>query len=128
MSDPKTTNTDEAIVRHYLAALNDGQVLDALNAFSMDAQMHDEAGRDQHGIREIAAAFAVRVHPVQVEIEELEKEGESVAVRMRMTFPEHAASKEYRSVFRVRRERIHSLVMEPLPGPRTQRGRLGHSA
>jgi SnoaL-like protein len=127
MPEPKTTNTDEAVVRHYLAAISAGNVLDALSAFSMDARMRDEGGRERNGIREIAAAFASQGHPVRVEVEEVQREGETVAVRMRMTFPEGSAPKEYRSVFRVSRERIHSLVMDPVPMRRVRRGGLGHS-
>lgn len=122
MSEGETASADEAVVRHYLSALNNGQFLDALNAFSMDARMRDQAGRERRGIREIAAAFASERHPVSVDIEDLEKEGEAVAVRVRMTFPEAREPTIYRSVFRVSRNRIHSLVMDPLPASRS-RGR-----
>lgn len=119
------TSADVAVVRHYLSALNNGEFLDALNAFSMDARMRDQAGRERHGIREIAAAFASQEHPVSVDIEDLEKEGEAVAVRVRMTFSEAREPKIYRSVFRVSRDRIHSLVMDPLPASPARRTRLG---
>ena len=115
MPELKTTSTDEAVVRHYLSALGSGHVLDALNTFSMDARMRDEAGRERHGIREIAAAFASQEHPEKVDIEELEKEGEAVAVRVRMTFAGALEPRVYRSVFRVSRDRIHSLIMDPVP-------------
>lgn len=119
---------DEAVVRGFLTALDSGRFLDALNAFSMDARMRDEAGRERRGIREIAAAFASQAHPVRVEIEDLEKEGREVAVRVRMTFPESRATKTYRSVFRVDRDRIHSLVMNLEPTTRSRRNRLAQSA
>lgn len=115
MSEPQIPDPDEAVVRHYLTALANGQVLDALNAFSMDARMRDQVGRERHGIREIAAAFASEERPVKVDIEDLEKEGEAVSVRVRMTFPEARETKVYRSVFRVSRDRIHSLIMDPVP-------------
>ncbi len=126
MSDLNTMDAEEAVVRHYLTALGNGRVLDALNSFSMDARLRDASGRERHGIREIAAAFASQEHPVRVEIEELEKEGEAVAVRMRMTFPETHEPRVYRSVFRVSRDRIRSLVIDPVPA---RRGRtLGRTA
>ncbi len=116
---------EETIVRQYLAALDRDAVLDAINAFSLDARMRDEAGRERRGIREIAAAFAIREHPVKVDIEELEKEGEEVAVRVRMTFPEAREPRVYRSVFHVSRDRIRSLVIDPLPARRPHGGRVG---
>lgn len=120
MSESITTNADLAVVRHYLTALGNGEVLDALSTFSMDAKMRDERGRERRGIREIAAAFASRDLPVTVDVEELAQEGEAVAVRMRMTFPEMAESREYRSVFRVNRDRIRSVVTDPLPTRHTR--------
>lgn len=124
MSESETTSADVAVVRHYLSALNSGQFLDALNAFSMDARLRDPAGRERHGIREIAAAFASQERPVSVDIEDLEKEGEAVAVRVRMTFREAREPEVYRSVFRVSRNRIHSLVMDPMPASRSRARRL----
>ncbi len=119
MSETATTTADEAIVRDFLTALGNGQVLDALNAFSMDARMRDPNGHERHGIREIAAAFANQEQPVQVDIEELETEGETVAVRVRMTFPEAGEPRVYRSLFRVSRDRIRSFVINSLPARRT---------
>lgn len=119
---------DEAVVMHYLTALNNGQFLDALNTFSMDARFRDESGRERHGIREIAASFARREGPMKVEIEELQREGDAVTVRVRMTSSSNRTAKVYRSVFRVTRDRIHSLVIDPLPAPRTRRTRLVKSA
>ncbi len=124
MSESEVTSADVAVVRHYLSALNSGQFLDALNAFSMDARLRDPAGRERHGIREIAAAFASQERPVSVDIEDLEKEGEAVAVRVRMTFREAREPEVYRSVFRVSRNRIHSLVMDPVPASRSRARRL----
>lgn len=128
MSERETTAAEEAVVRHYLAALDRGEVLDALNAFSMDARLRDPAGKERHGIREIAAAFASQDRPVKVDIEDLEKEGEEVAVRVRMTFPESHEPRVYRSVFRVSRDRIRSLVMDPLPARPSRRERVGRPA
>ncbi len=107
--------SDETLVRDYLMALNEGHFLDALNSFSMDASMRDAAGRERRGIREIAAAFAREDRPVGVEIEELTREGDAVAVRLRMRFRESRSPKTFRSVFRIRRDRIQSLVTDPLP-------------
>jgi hypothetical protein len=107
--------SEEALVRDYLTALNEGHFLDALNTFSMDASMRDAAGRERRGIREIAAAFARDERPVRVEIEELTREGDAVAVRVRMRFPQSRVPKTYRSVFRVRRNRIQSLVVDSRP-------------
>jgi ketosteroid isomerase-like protein len=107
--------SEEALVRDYLTALNEGHFLDALNTFSMDASMRDAAGRERRGIREIAAAFARDERPVRVEIEELTREGDAVAVRVRMRFPQSSVPKTYRSVFRVRRDRIQSLVVDSRP-------------
>jgi len=123
-----SSGPDEAVVRHYLTALNNGQFLDALNAFSMDARLRDESGRERNGIREIAASFARREGPMKVEIEDLQREGDAVTVRVRMTSSSNHTPKVYRSVFRVTRERIHSLVIDPLPAPRTRRTRLAKSA
>ena len=108
---------DEALVRHYLTALNNGQFLEALNAFSMDASFRDETGRERHGIREIAAAFVHRERPVRVEIEELRHEGDAVAVLFRMTAPDSLRPRVFRSVFRIRKDRIRSLEMAPWPTP-----------
>ncbi len=121
-------NAEEDVVRHYLAALSKGQVLDALNAFSMDAQMRDGRGPERRGIREIAAAFASQERPVKVEVEELEKEGEAVAVRMRVTFPEMDEPRVYRGVFQVNHDRIRSLVMDPVPARSAHRRHLGRPA
>ena len=107
--------SEEALVRDYLTALNEGHFLDALNTFSMDASMRDATGRERRGIREIAAAFARNERPVRVEIEELTREGDAVAVRVRMRFPQSRSPKTYRSVFRVRRDRIQSLVVDSRP-------------
>ena len=119
---------DEALVRHYLTALNNGQFLDALNTFSMDARLRDESGRERHGIREIAASFARREEPMKVEIEDLQREGDAVAVRVRMTTSTNRAPKVYRSVFQINRDRIRSLVIEPVTAARTRRTRLAKSA
>ena len=121
---PGQQRPDQALVRHYLAALNNGQILDALNAFSMDALLRDESGRERHGIREIAAAFAQRERPIKVEIEELRSEGDAVAVRVRMSFPKDRTPEVYRSLFHVRRNRIHALEMDPLPPSPSARGRF----
>ena len=118
---------DELLVRQYLAALNNGQFLDALNAFSMDAHLRDELGRERQGIREIAASFARRETPVKVEIEKLQREGDAVAVRMRMSSSSNRTPKRYRSVFRVDRDRIHSLIIEPVPAARTPKARSATS-
>ncbi len=125
---PGQDEPDEALVRHYLSALNTGRFIDALNAFSLDASFRDESGRERHGIREIAAIFARREQPLKVEIEDLRREGDAVAVRIRMTSPADRTPKTYRSVFRVRRARIHSLEIDPLPTPRPRRGQDARSA
>ncbi len=124
MFESIVSSPDEAVVRHYLTALGEGHVLDALNAFSMDAQLRDQSGRERHGIREIAAAFASQERPMTVDIEDLEKKGEVVAVRVRMTFPESREPREYRGVFRVSRDRIHSLEIDPVPARRSRASRL----
>lgn len=114
---------DERLVRDYLTALRSGQFLDALNAFSMDASFRDESGTERHGIREIAAAFARRERPVNVEIEELRREGDTLVARVRLSLPTQRAARTYRSVFRVRQRRIRSLEFEPLipPTPKSRK-------
>ncbi|HYM40957.1 MAG TPA: nuclear transport factor 2 family protein [Thermoplasmata archaeon] len=119
---------EEALVRHYLTALNNGRFLDALNAFSMDARLRDELGHERHGIREIAASFAHRGEPIKVEIEEVRQEGDAVTARVRMTSSANRAPKVYRSVFRVDRDRIRSLVIEPVPPARARRTRITTTA
>ncbi len=121
MPETQTMRADEQVVRTYLTALNNGQILDALNTFSLDARLRDEAGRERRGIREIAQSFAARERPVHVDIEDLENEGEAVAVRVRMTFPHAEEPREYRGVFRVSRNRIRSLVIDPIPARRVSR-------
>ncbi len=128
MSETEAKGADEQVVRTYLTALNNGQILDMLNAFSLDARLRDEAGRERRGIREIAEAFAARERPVQVDIEDLENEGEAVAVRMRMSYPRGQREREYRSVFRVSRNRIHSLVIDPIPAHPASRRRQSRPA
>ncbi len=118
MMELETRNADAALVRRYFDALNHGKVLEALNAFSLDARLRDETGKERHGIREIAAAFARRERPIRADIEEMEEKGETVAVRVRMTFPEAREPRVYRGVFQVERQRIRSLVIEPVPSPR----------
>jgi len=125
---PGRDGPDELLVKGYLTALSAGRFLDALNAFSMDASFRDESGRERHGIREIAAAFARRERPLRVEIEDLRQEGDIVLVRVRMSFPENRTPKIYRSVFHVRRDRIDSLEIEPLPTSRTKKDRLARTA
>lgn len=106
---------EEAIVRNYLVAVGAGRTLDALDVFSMDARMRDASGHERRGIREIAASFANQEHPVQLEVEQLENDGGAVAVRMRMRFSETRAPRVYLAVFHVTRDRIRSVVMEPVP-------------
>ncbi len=124
---PGPGEPEEAIVRHYLAALNDGQVLEALSVFSMDASLRDETGHERHGIREIAAAFARRERPVKVEIEDLRREGDKLAVRVRMSSPADRRPKFYRSVFRVGGDRIRALEISPLPASKSSKGRPAQS-
>jgi hypothetical protein len=119
---------DELLVKGYLTALSSGRFLDALNAFSMDASLRDESGRERHGIREIAAAFARGERPLLVEIEDLRHEGDAVSVRVRMSFQANRAPKIYRSVFHIRRDRIHSLEIDPLPVSRSKTSRSARSA
>ncbi len=105
-------DTDERIVRDYLTALGSGRVLDALNAFSMDASFRDESGTERRGIREIAAAFARR-EPLRIEIEEVRREGTALVARVRMRASAARRPRLYRSVFRIRQRRIRSLEIEP---------------
>jgi len=125
---PGWEEPDERLVKDYLDALSAGRFLDALNAFSMEASFRDESGRERHGIREIAAAFALHVRPLSVEIEELRHEGDVLSVRVRMSFPENRTPKIYRSVFRIRRDRIDSLEIDSLPASRPKKGRLARPA
>ncbi len=124
---PGPGGPETALVRHYLTALNEGQVLDALSAFSMDAQMRDASGRERHGIREIAAAFANRPRPLKVDVDDVRQEGETVAVRMRMSFPEDHELREFQGVFRVSHERIRSVTVDPVPSSRSRRSRLSRT-
>ncbi len=128
MPRPESSRGNESVVRRYLTALNQGHVLDALNTFGMDAEMRDWAGRERHGIREIAAAFAGREHPVQVEVERLETRGDAVMVRLRVIFAGSHESRIYRSEFHVTRDRIRSLLIEPVPSRRTPEDRAALSA
>lgn len=125
---PGRDGPDELLVKGYLTALSAGRFLDALNAFSMDALFRDESGRERHGIREIAAAFARRERPLRVEIENLQHEGDVVSVRVRMSFPTNRTPKIYHSIFHVRRDRIHSLEIEPLPASPSKKDRLARPA
>ena len=125
---PGQDASDERLVRGYLSALNTGRFLDALNAFSMDASLRDETGHERHGIREIAAAFARRERPLTLKIEDLEFDGDTVAVRLRMSFPESRAEKSYRTVFRVERDRIHSIDIDPVPASRSRKRPIARSA
>jgi ketosteroid isomerase-like protein len=126
--NPGNGEPEEALVRSYLAALNNGESIEALNAFATDALYRDESGREQRGIREIVAAFVRRQKPLSVEIEELQRDGDAVSVRMRMTYPAKDAPRVYRSVFRVQGDRIRSLVIDPLPVPRSRKSRVTKSA
>ncbi len=127
MFESRPRDPEEVLVRHYLSALGNGQMLDALNTFSMDARLRDEAGRERHGIREIAAAFMNRQRPARMDIEDLQKEGEAVAVRVRMTFEGTREPRVYRNVFRVSRDRIRSLDIDAVPTRPTRRSRKGRS-
>lgn len=111
---PDRDESDETLVTDYLMALKTGRFLDALNAFSMDASFRDEYGTERHGIREIAAAFAEQERPSRVEIEGLRREGKTLVAQVRMSLPMARAPSVYRSIFRVRQRRIHSLELEPL--------------
>jgi hypothetical protein len=125
---PGRDEPDELLVKGYLTALNSGRFLDALNAFSMDASLRDESGRERHGIREIAAAFARRERPFRVEIEDIRHEGDVVSVRVRMSSPQDRTPRIYRSVFHVRRDRIHALEINPLPASRSKKRRVARTA
>ena len=120
--------SDEALVRQYLIAWSDGRVLDALNTLSMDARMRDPAGHERRGIRQIAQAFAERERQTKVEIEDLRKEGDIIAVRLRMTSAKNRAPKDYRSVFWVSRNRIQSLMIDLVPIENPRKSLLSKSA
>lgn len=125
---PGQDGPDESLVRDYLRALSSGRFLDALSAFSMDASLREESGLERHGIREIAAAFARRERPLTMEIEDLHREGDAVSVLLRMRLPNHPADEEYRSLFHIRQDRIRSLEIETMPGPRSRKDRFGRPA
>jgi hypothetical protein len=125
---PGPGEPDERLVRHYLMALNEGKFLDALNVFSMDARFRDETGRERHGIREIAEAFARHEVPLKVEIEALERQGDAVAVRVRMSSTANGSLQIYRGVFHVHRDRIQSLEIDLVPASRPTRARFAGPA
>ncbi len=128
MPELEQASADETVVRGYLEALDHGRILDALSAFSLDARVRDGSGHERRGIREIAAAFVREELPVRVDVEDLEREGETVTARVRMTYPGGRRSQTYRSVFWVRRDRIQSVVMEAVPTNRLARGGVHGSA
>ncbi len=121
---PTAMRPEEAVVRDYLTALNSGHVVDVLNAFSMDARLRDSAGRERHGIREIAEAFAGRERHVKVDLEDVRREGDAVSVRVRLTYSEDRPSRDFQGVFRVRHNRIESLAIDPLPATARRKRRL----
>ncbi len=114
---PLATGGDEVVVRAYFEALRRGAIVDALNAFATDATLLGEDGQPRRGIREIAAFFAVRRHPMDIQIDDLEKSWDSVTARIRVRDARSGETQGYRDVFRLRRQRIRALTVEPDPSP-----------
>src|SRR2546426_4388088 len=67
----------EETVRRFLDALASGRVLDALDAFAMDAVIQDARGEEYRGIREIVE-FVNRLRPGSMRAEDIVKERDTV--------------------------------------------------
>ncbi len=119
--------TNELIVRNYLDALSRGRVVDALSAFAIEAVVHDEAGQERRGIRQIAEGFArqrvTAKEPGTLEVVDLHREGDEIVVRVRAANSDPARPQNYLCLFRVDRGRIRSLDMHPATLPRSGRTR-----
>src|SRR2546428_3353772 len=74
--------TPEEIVRSLLDALGSGRVLDALDAFALDAVIRDARGREHRGIREIAD-FVNRVEPESLRTESIRQDHGAVTAVVR---------------------------------------------
>ncbi|HEX9340568.1 MAG TPA: nuclear transport factor 2 family protein [Thermoplasmata archaeon] len=95
------------VVREYYDSLSQGRVVDALNLFTTDATLTDEAGKESKGIREIAASLLEYRTPNTVSLDRLEERGHEVLALY------HAGrARRYRGVFSVDRGRIRSLRVE----------------
>ena len=72
----------EETVRRFLDALASGRVLDALDAFAMDAVIQDARGKEHRGIREIVE-FVNRLPPGSLRAEDIVKERDTVTATVR---------------------------------------------
>ena len=72
----------EETVRRFLDALASGRVLDALDAFAMDAVIRDARGEEYRGIREIVE-FVNRLGPGSLRAEDIVKERDTVTATVR---------------------------------------------
>ena len=97
------------VVREYYDSLSEGRVVDALNLFSTDAVLTDDAGKESKGIREIAASLLEYRKPSSVSLEALEDRGHEVLALYRT-----GRARRYRGVFCVDRGRIRSVRVERL--------------
>lgn len=72
----------EETVRRFLDALTSGRVLDALDAFAMDAVIRDARGNEHKGIREIVE-FVNRLRLGSFRAEDIVKERDTVTATVR---------------------------------------------
>src|SRR2546426_10373088 len=72
----------EETVRRLLNALASGRVLDALDAFAMDAVIQDARGEGYRGIREIVE-FVSRLRPGSMRAEDIVKQRDTVPATAR---------------------------------------------
>ena len=97
------------VVREYYDSLSQGRVVDALNLFSTDATLTDEAGKESKGLREIAASLLEYRKPNTVSLDRLEDRGREV-----LALYHTGQARRYRGVFSVDRGRIRSVRVERL--------------
>ena len=72
----------EETVRRFLDALASGRVLDALDAFAMDAVIQDVKGNQHKGIREVIE-FVNQLRPGSLRAEDIVKERDTVTATVR---------------------------------------------
>jgi hypothetical protein len=99
----------EETVRRFLDALGSGRVLDAIDAFAMDAVIRDARGKEHRGIRAIVE-FVNHLRPGPLRAEEIVNEQDTVTATVRS----RAGGREERArhTYTIGGGRVRSLRIE----------------
>ena len=114
MEVPSAGRAPEELVRQYFEALRRGRVVDALDVFSTDAVLWDEAGTEHRGIRAIAASFVHGRSPTRISLISVIRSDRDIATIAEIRRTLSAPPIRYRAVFSIDQGRVRSLTMTRL--------------